>query len=236
VAAVLHVEQLEVGYRRQPILPSISFAIENEELWALVGRNGAGKATPLPTLLGLLPQVRGTVTWKPDVRIGYVPQRSEIDLTVPARARDVVALGLDAAWSFMRPLKRRDHVRAVLAEVGMEHLVDQPFVAMSDGQRQRVLVARALASDPDVLILDEPTNGMDLAAERAAFDLFAKLKSARKLALIVVSHRVSMLGARASHILWVDKDEGHVVAGDVDVVRHHPSFIAHYGAAFGDAA
>src|SRR4029077_10379146 len=86
--------------------------------------------------------------------------------------------------------------------------------------------------NPDVLILDEPTNGMDIAAERQAFDLFARLKDARKLALVVVSHHMTLLAERATHVLWVDKDERTFRAGDVESVRKDAGFDAHYGPAF----
>lgn len=233
---LLQVSALEVGYARRAILPPLSFAVGREELWALVGRNGGGKTTLLRTLLGLLPRVRGQLAWAPGAKVGYVPQRAELDLTVPMRVRDVVAQGLESGWSFLRPgVARRAarRIQAVLEETGMEHLSAQPFAMLSDGQRQRVLVARALVSDPDMLILDEPTNGMDLASERAAFELFSRLQSTRRLALLVVSHHMTMLSTRASHILWVDKDEGQAKAGDVDTLRRDPAFTAHYGTIFG---
>jgi zinc transport system ATP-binding protein len=233
MSTLLTLDKLNVGYAGRALLPPVSLAIAREELWALVGRNGSGKTTLLRTLLGLLPKVGGTYKWSDGVHIGYVPQRSEFDLSVPMRSRDVVAMGLDSRMSFMKRTPNRDQIEAVLKEVNMEKLSDTSFSAMSDGQRQRVLLARALASNPDVLILDEPTNGMDLAAERAAFDLFARLKTARRLALIVVSHHMSMLGSRASHVLWVDKDEGHVVSGDLETVRRNASFALHYGTVFG---
>lgn len=237
--ALLQVTSLEVGYSGRAILPPASFSVAREELWALVGRNGGGKTTLLRTLLGLLPRVRGTYAWAPGARVGYVPQRAEIDLAVPMRVCDVVAQGLDSGWSFLRPgLPRREQGRVtkVLEETGMAHLHRQPFARLSDGQRQRVLVSRALVHDPDVLILDEPTNGMDIASERAAFELFARLQKQRRLALVVVSHHMTMLGSRASHVLWVDKDEGHVKSGEVESIRQDPSFIAHYGTIFGPDA
>jgi zinc transport system ATP-binding protein len=235
-ARVLEVSSLVVGYAGRGILPPASFALAREEMWALVGRNGGGKTTLLRTLLGLLPKVGGSFAWAPGAKVGYVPQRSELDLSAPMRVCDVVAQGLEHNWSFLVPglvRRERGRIEKVLAEVGMGHLFAQPFSQLSDGQRQRVLVARALVNDPDVLILDEPTNGMDVASERAAFDLFARLKSARHLAIIVVSHHMTMLGSRASHVVWVDKDEGHFKAGDVDLIRQDPSFIAHYGTVFG---
>lgn len=236
---VIEARDLVVGYGGRPLLPPATFALRREELWALVGRNGGGKTTLLRTLLGLLPKIAGDVVWSPGARVGYVPQRADLDLSVPRLVSDVVADGLDRGWSFLRPgLVRREQarVRAVLGEIGMDALHASPFLALSDGQRQRVLVARALVSDPEILVLDEPTNGMDVAAERAAFELFSTLRSTRKLAIVVVSHHMAMLGSRASHVLWVDKDDGQVVSGDLDTVRRDPRFAAHYGSVFGQDA
>ena len=236
MSAVIEARDLVVGYGGRPLLPPATFRLQREELWALVGRNGGGKTTLLRTLLGLLPKIGGEVVWSPGARIGYVPQRADIDLSVPRLVRDVVGDGLDRGWSFLRPRLLRNEagrVRDVLAETGMAHLVDESFLALSDGQRQRVLVARALVSDPEILVLDEPTNGMDVAAERAAFELFSSLRTARKLALVIVSHHMAMLGSRASHVLWVDKDENHVLSGDIETVRTDARFIAHYGTVFG---
>jgi zinc transport system ATP-binding protein len=237
---VVEARDLVVGYGGRALLPPVNVRIAREELWALVGRNGGGKTTLLRTLLGLLPRIGGEVVWRnAATSVGYVPQRTDVDLSVPRRVRDVVGDGLDQGWSFLRPgvvARGRARVESVLAETGMSSLVDAPFLELSDGQRQRVLVARALVSDPELLVLDEPTNGMDVAAERAAFELFAALRRTRKLALVIVSHHMVMLGARASHVLWVDKDDGQVVSGDVETVRAHPRFIAHYGTVFGPDA
>jgi ABC-type Mn2+/Zn2+ transport system ATPase subunit len=236
---LLRTDALTVGYARRALLPPVSFALAREELWALVGQNGAGKTTLLRTLLGLQPKIGGALAWVPGCRVGYVPQRAELDLSVPRRVRHVVAEGLDADWSFLRPgaaRTRHPEIEGVLQEVGMAHLIEQPFAALSDGQRQRVLVARALAARPDVLVLDEPTNGMDHAAETAAFDLFVRLKSNRHLAVIVVSHHLAQLATRATHILWVDKDAKRVAAGAAVDVARDETFSAHYGGVFARGA
>ena len=230
---LLSTDALRVGYNGTAILPPLTFSLQREELLALIGRNGQGKSTLLRTMLGLLPSVGGSVTWQPGAHIGYVPQRSEVDLAVPMRVRDIVAMGMDHRWSLLRPLRGvRAKVHSVLEETGTANLIDQPFAALSGGQQQRVLVSRALCTDPDVLILDEPTNGMDLVAEHAAFDLFARLRHARDLALIVVSHHVSLLATRASHVLWVDRTEQIVAQGPIDDMQRNGRFMEHWGAMF----
>jgi ABC-type Mn2+/Zn2+ transport system ATPase subunit len=233
---VLHAHGLQVGYHRHALLPPVDFAIHREEMWALVGRNGSGKTTLLRTLLGLLPKVGGSFHWSPHVVIGYVPQRSDLDISVPSRVCDVVADGLDRGNSFLRPwlpAGGRERVQRVLEETGMAHVANTPFHALSDGQRQRVLVSRALVNDPSILVLDEPTTGMDVASESAAFDLFEKLQSDRKLAILIVTHQLAHLAVRASHALLVDKDENLFVQGTLDDVKQHPVFISRYGTIFG---
>ena len=232
---VLQATKLAVGYNGRALLPPLSFTLCKRELWALVGKNGGGKSTTLKTLLGLLPRVSGAVTTKSQMTIGYVPQRSEFDLGVPQRVCDVVADGLDRGWSFLRPRsprRARSVVERVLTETGMAHVIDTPFQALSDGQRQRVLVARALVTDPEILVLDEPTNGMDMAAERASFALFEALSRDRGLALVVVSHHLALLASRATHAILVDKDEGIALAGPLGEVRRAPAFVEYYGAVF----
>ncbi len=235
---VVDAKDLVVGYSGVPLLPALSFSVGRRELWALVGENGSGKTTLLKTLLGLLPKVSGTFKAHEGLTIGYVPQRSEIDLGIPQRIVDVVATGLDRDWSFfLQPLLPRSaasraKIDAAIAEVKMSELKFQPYRALSEGQRQRVMLARALVSDPAMLILDEPTNGMDIASERAAFELFAELQKSRSLAVVVVSHRMTMLAERATHAILVDRDDQIVAAGPIEELKKNTFFAERYGFVF----
>lgn len=224
-------EALQVGYRGRAILPPLSVTIRRGEQWALIGQNGAGKTTLLRTLLGLLPPVEGRVTARA-ATVGYVPQRASLDLGVPARVIDIVRSGVDQGWSFLHPLhlrRRRDDIERALIDASCAELRARPYRELSEGQKQRVLIARALASDPRLLVLDEPTAAMDLRAESAVFDLLADLRQKRELAVIIVSHQLAIAARYATHGVVVDKDAFHLHHGPMGEVAEHPETTSRYG-------
>lgn len=225
---------LRVGYRGRALLPALDLAIRPGQLWGLVGPNGAGKTTLLRTLLGLQPRVGGSLLRGPGMRLSYVPQRGDADPAVPGRVRDVVLDGVDRGWSFLDPLRafrRRADALGTLREVGAAGLAAQRFLELSEGQKQRVLVAGALVSRPDLLVLDEPTSAMDQAGEHAVFDLLAQLRETRRLAVLVVSHHTALLLEHVSHLVFVDRESGLVASGDVAAVMADPRVRAHFAGA-----
>ncbi len=224
-------QALQVGYRGQPLLPPIDLRVERGETWALIGPNGAGKTTLLRTVLGLLPALGGQLA-HPGSAIAYVPQRSELDPSVPARVIDLVRAGAERGWSFARPrwpYAPQPQVQQAMRDVGVEKLCREPWLHLSEGQKQRVLLAQALAGEPDLLILDEPTSAMDVHAERQVFDLLGELRDRRRLGLLLVSHNLGALGSFATHAIFVDKDQGVVVPGPLREVVQHPAFDARFG-------
>jgi zinc transport system ATP-binding protein len=232
-APLLRLRALEVGYGGRALLPPISFEVRPGELWALVGPNGGGKSTLLGTVVGLLPPVGGGVDRPSGAVVGYVPQRTSVDMAVPARVIDLVRGGHDRGLSFLsplHPLRGRAAVARAMAETRTEALAHQRFAALSEGQKQRVLLARALVGDPRLLVLDEPTSAMDLGAERAVFELLERLRRERDLAVIVVGHHLPVLLGRATHVALVDQDEGLAVTGPVHEVTRSPAFLARFGA------
>jgi ABC-type Mn2+/Zn2+ transport system ATPase subunit len=237
-AVLMEARGLRVGHRGRALLPALDFAVRPGETWGLVGPNGSGKTTLLRTLLGLLPRVGGSLVRGPGVRLAYVPQRGDADTGVPGRALDVVLDGGDRGWSFLDPLatvRKRAEALSILREVGAAGLARQAFAELSEGQKQRVLVAGALLSRPDLLILDEPTSAMDQAGEHAIFDLLEELSTARRLAVLVVSHHTSLLLQHVSHLVFVDREEGVARAGLRDAVLAAPGVGAHFhGADFED--
>ncbi|MCA9526407.1 MAG: ATP-binding cassette domain-containing protein, partial [Myxococcales bacterium] len=185
-------------------------------IWALIGRNGGGKSTLLRTLLGLQPRVGGRMERRAGLRVAYVPQRGDHDPAVPGRVGDVVRGGLDRGWSFLKPsaLLDRGAVERALAATETTALARHPFATLSEGQKQRVLIARALAGEPHLLLLDEPTSAMDPVNEEAIFSLLHDLSHQRDLAILVASHQMSFVPRFASHVVMVDKDDGLVEIGD----------------------
>lgn len=224
--------QLRVGIAGRAILPGIDLTISTGQFWAVVGRNGAGKTTWLKTLLGLLPPVSGSVHSARAVRVSYLPQRSGLDDLYPLLAREVVSLGAERGWSFLGGLggsRRRAQAQRALAEVGAQDLAERPFRSLSEGQKQRVLFARLVASDAEVAILDEPTSAMDRVAEREAFELIRSLQANHGLAVLVVSHYLSIVREFADRALLLDADAEQVVVGTPQQVFEHPAFRRRYG-------
>ncbi len=167
-----------------------------------------------------------------DVRVSYLPQRSGLDDLYPLLAREVVAMGLERGWSFLGgwgAKDRRARVERALAEVDASQLAEQPFRRLSEGQKQRVLFARLIAGNAEVAILDEPTSAMDKVAEREAFELIRKLQAQHGLAILVVSHYLSIVREFADHAVLLDADADQVVVGTPEQVFEHPAFRKCYG-------
>jgi zinc transport system ATP-binding protein len=224
-------QALRVGINGRALLPPIDLSLKKGEFWAVVGRNGAGKTTWLRTLLGLLPPLGGRVVSAHDVRVSYLPQRSTLDDLYPLLAREVVQMGAERGWSFVGLGKRvqRDAVQRALAEVDASQLAERPFRSLSEGQKQRVLLARLVAGDAELAILDEPTSAMDKVAEREAFELIRKLQASYGLAVLVVSHYLSIVREFADRALLLDGDAEQVVVGSPQEVFQHPAFRRRYG-------
>lgn len=229
---LLHCRNLVVGYEGKPLLPTIDTLICRGELWAVVGRNGAGKTTFFRTLLGLLRPISGEIIHcASPLALGYIPQRSQLDPLVPLRAWDVVAMGIERGQSFFRPFlsrsERREVARAI-AEMGAEDLAHQPFSSLSEGQKQRVLMARLVAGHPALALLDEPTAAMDQIAEKETLELIHQLRLDHGMAVLIVSHHLPVVSRFADRVIFLDRDAEAVVAGLPTEVFQHSAFRARY--------
>ncbi len=228
---LLTIKDLLVGHAGRPILPPVTLTVCAGEAWAIVGPNGAGKSTLLRTLLGLQPGIAGTMRRAP-CTIGYVPQRHDLDPTVPGRVIDLVRTGAEQRWSFISPLfpfQARARVERAMRDTRVLELAREDWRHLSEGQKQRVLMAQALAGEPRLLVLDEPTSAMDMAAEGVLFALLDELRLQRGLGVLVISHHLALLGKHATHLLFLDKDEGVVRAGPLAEVAQDPAFVQRYG-------
>jgi zinc transport system ATP-binding protein len=193
---VLEVKNLGVELEGENILQEIHFEIEQGQTFVILGPNGAGKTILLRTLLGLLPY-RGQVLWKKDVRIGYVPQRVSLSKEMPLTVKDFLGLkGIS-----------RDEAALSLLQVG---LPDSTFLKkrigeISAGQFQRVLIAWALAGNPDVLLFDEPTAGIDIGGEETVYGLLQKIQKEKGLTIVLVTHDLSIVYRQATQVLCLNK-------------------------------
>lgn len=209
-------EKADLGYSNRPVLTGVDLNIWEGDFLGIVGPNGAGKTTLLKVILGLLPPLSGKVM-RPteELRIGYVPQRESVDTLFPLTVLDIVLMGRYARLgAFARPgrIDRKAAMRA-LEHVGIAELAQRPYSDLSGGQKQRTLIARALVGEPNLLILDEPTNGMDLVGERAIMELVRHLHDEDRITVLMVSHLLNTVVNYAHRIAIVG--EGTLREGTV---------------------
>jgi zinc transport system ATP-binding protein len=182
----------------QPVLADVDLAVQQGEFVAVAGPNGGGKTTLIRLALGLERPTAGTVRLfgEPAHRfsrrstLGYLAQRSQLGTEAPATVREVVAAGRLAAGGLLGPLRRRDRAIAddAIAEVGLAALADTPLARLSGGQQQRAFIAKALAGEPGLLVLDEPTAGVDAESQEALVRLLARLHRDHRVTTLYVSH------------------------------------------------
>lgn len=208
-APLVALEDAAIGYGRRALLSGIRLAVAPGDFLAVVGPNGGGKTTLLRALLGALPLVAGRLVRSRVLRVGYVPQREHVDSIWPFTAGEVVLMGrVPALGPLRRPGARdREEVRRALARVGIDDLAGRWYGELSGGQRQRTLIARALVAEPELLALDEPTNGMDPGAELATMDLLRDLQRGGGPAVVMVSHRIEAVANYARTLAFVDQEQ-----------------------------
>jgi ABC-type Mn2+/Zn2+ transport system ATPase subunit len=216
---LIRLERAVIGYRT-PLLPPIDLSVRATSTLGVLGPNGAGKTALLKALLGLLPLLGGrrVLPLGRTPRVGYVPQRDRLDMSWPLSVLDVVLMG---RAPLVGPMKRyrardRDAARAAMQEIGIGDLADRPLYALSGGQHQKVLIARAIAAEPELLVLDEPTSAMDPAAERVLLDLVARLKSAHNLSVVLVTHQLTAIPGFADEVALIDRERGLFEVGPAE--------------------
>lgn len=206
---------------RIPAIRDIDLAIEAGEFVAVIGPNGAGKTTLLETINGLLPHTRGKVhvlsrdvsRFGPQVRceIGYVPQEFLFDETTPVLVRDVVLMGRYGRIGLLRRPSEEDRARAreALELLGLADLQDRPIGKLSGGQQQKVLIARALAKEPKILLLDEPFSHLDLIARHEVAELIARLHRSLSLTILIVLHDLEAIPDSCERLVLLN--EGRIM-------------------------
>ena len=210
-AATLEFSHVGFAYGDLPVLKDVSLRIESGEFWALIGPNGGGKSTLLKLALGLLRpdsgriRIMGQSPKQAHDRIGYVPQFATFRRDFPLDVRQVVRQGCLDGRNWWRPKRTSDRhaVLEALDQVGVADLVERPIGTLSGGQLQRVIIARALAARPALLLLDEPTAHVDSDAETSFFDLMADLRD--RMALVMVSHDVGLVSRHVDRIACLNK-------------------------------
>ena len=224
-------DRVTLGYGRRLVLTNLTFEIPRGDFLGLVGPNGAGKTTVLRSLLGTLEPLGGTVTRAPELRFGYVPQRDQVDTSFPLRVLDVVLMGRYARIGVGRRPTDADRAAALgaLEQVGIADLATRLLSNLSGGQKQRALIARALVGEPNVLVLDEPTNGMDLVSTTQILGLVRDLHERSDLTVIMVSHALNEVANYVERIALVV--QGGFRIGLVDEILTEETLRQMYGIA-----
>lgn len=205
-------------------LSDVNFTISAGEIVKIVGPNGSGKSSFLRALIGAVAPLKGTVTRQPNLKIGYVPQKLDIDATLPLTVRRFMSL----------PRRRSaSEIDAALREAEVAGLADRQMSALSGGQFQRVLLARAVMEKPDILILDEATQGLDQPGSGAFYRKIADLRDRLNCAVLMVSHELHVVMSTSDRVICLN---GHICCeGAPDVVVSAPEYRALFGSGTGGA-
>lgn len=201
------------------ILQGIDVSVRAGEIVTLIGPNGAGKSMLARALLGLVALDAGTVTRKPGLTVGYLPQRFAVDAVLPLTVRRLMSLTRPAALP---------QITAALEEVGAAHLLARQVHDLSGGELQRVLLARALLGDPDLLVLDEPIQGVDVTGQTELYGLIARLRDRHGCGILLISHDLHLVMAATDRVLCINH---HLCCeGKPEAVSRDPAYLALFGA------
>ncbi|UFQ97868.1 zinc ABC transporter ATP-binding protein ZnuC [Pseudomonas wenzhouensis] len=216
--ALIRLDGVAVSFNGQAVLDDVQLSVQPGEIVTLIGPNGAGKTTLVRVVLGLLQPDSGNVRRAPRLRIGYMPQKLHVDATLPL-----------SVLRFLRLVPGVDRQRALaaLAEVGAEQVIDSPLQSISGGEMQRVLLARALLREPQLLVLDEPVQGVDVAGQAELYRLISRLRERHGCGVLMVSHDLHLVMSATDQVVCLNR---HVCcSGHPEQVSGDPAFIELFG-------
>lgn len=205
------------------ILQNADLDLAAGKIVTLIGPNGAGKTTLVRAVLGLIKIDQGSIEKAADLRIGYMPQKLHLDASLPLTVARFLALGG----------KARVDLGEILQLTGIDKLINMPIQSLSGGETQRVLLARALLRDPQLLVLDEPVQGVDVGGQAALYALINEIRNQRQCGVLLVSHDLHLVMATTDTVICLNQ---HVCChGHPEQVTNHPAYLALFGDALGGA-
>lgn len=212
---LVELQNVGLDFKSRRVLHQISFNVQSKEILTIIGPNGAGKSCLLKVILGLYQPTRGSCVQAPGLRIGYMPQKLAVDPSLPLSVERFLTLTNQGDSA---PLDD------VLGRVGARGLRKSAVQSLSGGEFQRVLLARALLRKPDLLVLDEPAQGVDLQGQQALYHLLAQLRDEQGFAILMVSHDLHFVMAQTDQVLCLNQ---HVCcSGTAESVSQHPEYLS----------
>jgi len=216
--ALIEASSITVRRGEVPVLDHVDLTLSAGEIVCIIGPNGSGKTTLLRALLGLIAVQDGSVTRRPSLRIGYMPQRLAIDPTLPITLERFLGLSRNANAAARRQ---------AMQDTGIAHLADRPMQGLSGGETQRALLARALLNQPDLLMLDEPAQGVDVNGQVELYELIGRIRRDRGCAVLMVSHDLHLVMAATDRVICLN---GHICCtGHPEDVSRDPAYLSLFG-------
>ncbi len=216
--ALITAENISLKLGQQAGLENVSVAIRTEEIVTLIGPNGAGKTTLVHILLGIIKPDTGKIKRKENLRVGYVPQKLATNPNMPMTVTRFLKMTIALS---------DEKINSALIEVGASKVRDTLVANLSGGELQRIHIARALLRNPDLLILDEPTQNVDYSGQAELYALISKIRNERKCGILLISHDLHLVMSKTDHVLCLNK---HVCCeGQPEAVSRHPEYQALFG-------
>lgn len=217
MTALLNAHQLGLRFGDKVVLDNVQLTLQRGKIVTLIGPNGAGKTSLVRSILGLQKPTSGRIERAADLRIGYMPQKLHLEASLPLTAQRFLALGGADA----------EQISEAAALTGISHLADSPMQQLSGGEVQRVLLTRALAREPNLLVLDEPVQGVDINGQLALYQLINRIRHERGCGVLMVSHDLHLVMANTDEVLCLNQ---HVCChGHPESVSNHPAYQALFG-------
>lgn len=222
---VASLENISLNLNNQQILKNIGLVLKKGQITTLIGPNGGGKTSIARILIGILKADSGAVFIKKGAKIGYMPQKLEIEKTIPLRVVDFLLINHDQDSL----LANNQLIKKIAKKLAIENILEKSIHQISGGQLQKVLFLQSLMSNPDILVLDEPAQYMDIAAQAEFYNIIEEIRAQKKCAILMISHDLHIVMQKTNQVVCVNR---HICcSGSPESINNHPEYLSLFGKA-----